>query len=97
MGSNGPTYYLQKYKTTQRPRPCRVCKQNAYYYHIDYDYLCAAHLLDLINIGGLLWDWTEYQEMWDRMGRLLNRSTTADATDQPLETSNAQNNNRLDG
>jgi len=75
-----PTSLLHKYKTTQRPRPCRVCEQNAYYHRGDLGYLCAPHFLDLINIGGLLFSWEDYPEMWNRMGKLLERSTTADAT-----------------
>lgn len=75
-----PTDYLRKYKTTQRPRPCERCGQNAYYYHPDWHNLCAAHLLDLLNIGGLAWDWDDYPEMWERTGRLLKRSSTASAT-----------------
>lgn len=80
---DGPTYWLRYYKTTQRPRACERCKQNAYYNHPDFGYLCAPHLLDLINIGGMLFSWDEYKEMWDRTERLLKRplpspsSTTA--------------------
>lgn len=72
-----PTYYLQKYKTTERPRPCRICDENGYYYRQDLGYLCAPHLLDLINVGELLFDWDDYPEMWNRMERLLNRSNDA--------------------
>lgn len=70
---DGPTYYLNKYKTTQRPRKCKRCSQNAYYYHEDFDYLCAPHLLDLVNIGGLAFDWNDYPEVWERTERLLAR------------------------
>lgn len=77
---NGPTYYLHKYKTTERPRPCRICSQNAYYYKADLGYLCAPHLLDLINVAEGLFDWDDYPEMWNRMEKLLARSTGADAT-----------------
>lgn len=69
-----PMYYLIKFKTTQRPRVCNRCTQNAYYYHPDYDYLCAAHLLDLVNIGELAFKWSDYEEVWDRCERLLMRS-----------------------
>lgn len=68
-----PFYYLSKYKTTQRPRTCVRCKQNAYYYHDDYDWLCAPHLLDLINIGSVLFNWEDYPEVWQRTERLLQR------------------------
>jgi hypothetical protein len=69
----GPTYYLKKYKTTERPRPCQRCRQNAYYNHPDFGYLCAAHLLDLVNIGEMAFKWKDYEEMWDRTSRLLQR------------------------
>ena len=68
-----PMYYLIKFKTTQRPRVCNRCTQNAYYYHLTYDYLCAAHLLDLVNIGEQSFKWSDYEEVWDRCGRLLMR------------------------
>jgi hypothetical protein len=80
---DGPTYWLYKYKTTQRPRACERCGHNAYYNHPDFGYLCASHLLDLVNIGGVNFVWEEYPEMWDRTERLLKRplpqelSTTA--------------------
>jgi hypothetical protein len=80
MPRNTPTEYLRKYKHSQRPRRCDRCNQNAYYYHPEWHYLCAPHLLDLINIGGLLWDWDDYPEMWERTGRLLKRSSGANAT-----------------
>lgn len=68
-----PLYYLTKFKTTQRPRKCNRCTQNAYYYHPKYDYLCAAHLLDLVNIGEMAFKWVDYEEVWDRCERLLMR------------------------
>ena len=71
----GPTYYLKKYKTTERPRPCRVCDENAYYYRDDLGYMCAPHFLDLINVGEVLFRWDCYPEMWNRMEKLLNRSS----------------------
>lgn len=71
--SNSPFYYLGKYKTTQRPRVCRRCTQSAYYYHPDWDWCCAAHLLDLVNIGGTAFSWDEYPEVWTRTERLLQR------------------------
>lgn len=70
---NSPLYFLTKYKTTQRPRLCNRCKQNAYYWHPSWDWVCAAHLLDLVNIGGLEFDWGEYPEVWQRTERLLQR------------------------
>mgnify|MGYP006286914177 CR=1 FL=1 len=68
-----PHFWLRKYKTTERPRPCERCSQNAYYYHDDFGYLCATHLLDLINIGEVLWKWTDYPEIWQRTEILLKR------------------------
>jgi len=68
-----PMYYLTKFKTTQRPRVCERCTQNAYYYHPNYSYLCAAHLLDLVNIGQLAFNWEDYPEVWQRTERLLQR------------------------
>ena len=78
-----PTYYLTKFKTTQRPRKCNRCTQNAYYYHMDYDYLCAAHLLDLVNIGEMAFKWSDYEEVWDRCGRLLARTPMERQKEQP--------------
>lgn len=77
-----PTWYLREHKTTQRPIPCERCGQNGYYKHKDFGYLCAPHLLDLVNIGGMAFNWEEYPEMWERTERLLKRpapplSTTA--------------------
>jgi len=81
-----PTWYLKQYKTTQRPVPCQRCRQNAYYNHKDFGYLCAPHLLDLVNIGGTAFNWEEYPEIWERTERLLKRpapplSTTAQNMD----------------
>lgn len=77
MGKYGlpgtPFYFLGKYRITQRPKKCNRCPQNAYYYHPDFDYLCASHLLDLINIGGLEFSWEDYPEVWARTERLLQR------------------------
>lgn len=72
--SNNPFYYLGKYKTTQRPRVCVRCGQSAYYYHHDWDWVCAAHLLDLVNIGQLAFSWSDYEEVWQRTERLLQRA-----------------------
>ena len=78
--SNGPFYYLGKYKTTQRPRVCERCTQSAYYYHDDWGWCCAAHLLDLVNIGELAFSWNDYKEVWDRCERLLQREPKKSGT-----------------
>ena len=89
--SNTPFYYLGKYKTTQRPRVCERCTQGAYYNHPDWGWCCAAHLLDLVNIGGLAFNWDEYEEVWQRTNRLLQReprqSSTVNTVD--VDTNNA--------
>lgn len=97
-----PTYYLKKYKSTQRPTPCERCGQNAYYKHPEWGTVCAAHLLDLICIWEAKIDWEEYKEMWDRTERLLNRpapqrSTTVKNMEQSLETRPAKTNLQSDG
>jgi len=78
--SNNPFYYLGKYKTTQRPRVCERCTQSAYYYHDDWGWCCAAHLLDLVNIGEVAFSWEEYREVWDRCERLLQREPRTSGT-----------------
>jgi hypothetical protein len=78
--SNNPFYYLGKYKTTQRPRVCERCTQSAYYYHHDWGWCCAAHLLDLVNIGETAFSWDEYREVWDRCERLLQREPKRSGT-----------------
>lgn len=89
MGKYGalgtPFYYLGKYRHTQRPKPCVRCKQNAYYYHPDFDYVCASHLLDLVNIGGLAFDWEEYPEVWARTERLLQRAPRKSGTAKTVD------------
>lgn len=84
-----PIWYLQKYKTTQRPRQCNRCGHNAYYWHPSWDWVCASHLLDLINIGGLAFSWEDYPEVWARTERLLQReapsSIGAENTQQQQE------------
>lgn len=86
-----PTWYLKEHKTSERPRPCERCRQNAYYHHNDFGYLCAPHLLDLVNIGGSAFNWDDYPEMWDRTERLLQRplqqnlSTTVQNMESMLE------------
>jgi hypothetical protein len=84
-------YYLGKYRTTQRPRGCVRCGQNAYYYHDDWDWVCASHLLDLVNIGGLAFDWEDYPEIWARTERLLQREPKKSSTvkNVDVDTSNA--------
>lgn len=87
---NSPFYYLRKYKTTQRPRPCDRCRQNAYYWHDSWGWVCAAHLLDLVNIAEIAWSWGDYPEVWERTERLLQReappSIGAKNTQQQQET-----------
>lgn len=78
--SNTPFYYLGKYKTTQRPRTCVRCGQSAYYYHDDWDWVCASHLLDLVNIGEVAFSWDEYPEVWARTERLLQRAAPLSST-----------------
>jgi hypothetical protein len=80
-----PLYYLQKYKTTQRPRPCNRCGQNAYYWHPSWDWVCASHLLDLINIGGMAFSWEEYPEVWARTERLLLREAPSSTGVKSME------------
>ena len=82
-----PNHFLKIYKTTERPRKCDRCTQNAYYRHPDYGYLCAPHLLDLVNIAQMAFRWADYEEVWNRCGRLLERDPkafgTAYVTDVP--------------
>ncbi len=104
MGKYGqphtPFYYLGKHRTTQRPKKCRRCGQNAYYYHDDFDWLCAAHLLDLVNIGGMAFAWEDYPEVWARTERLLQRplpSTTAKSTGSRQKKNAVNPENMWDG
>lgn len=96
-----PMYYLTKYKSTKRPRKCDRCKQNGYYYHPDYHYLCASHLLDLVNIGGLAFSWEEYPEVWARTERLLQREAPSSSgvknTESPYGTNAADQEQSWDG
>lgn len=73
---DSPMYYLGKYKTTQRPRVCVRSGHTAYYYHPTYDWLCSSCLLDLVNIGQMAFKWCEYEEVWNRCQRLLDRPLT---------------------
>ena len=96
-----PMYYLNKYKSTQRPRKCSRCKQNAYYYHPNFYYVCASHLLDLVNVGGLAFSWEEYPEVWARTERLLQRpapqSTGVQSTDAPYGKNAVNQESQWDG
>lgn len=100
---DNPFYYLDKYKSTKRPRVCVRCGHTAYYYHPDWDWTCASHLLDLVNIGGRVFDWEEYPEVWERTERLLKRplkqnmSITVNNVVSELEISPATDATRLDG
>jgi hypothetical protein len=93
-----PPWFLKQYKTTQRPLPCVKCRQNAYYNHPDFGFLCAPHLLDLVNIGQVHFKWEDYPEIWDRTERLLQRpapplSTTA----KNMESMHVQKPRKSDG
>ena len=70
-----PTYYLNLYKASTRPRPCCRCRANAYYQHPELGRVCAACLLDLINIGEVLWKWKDYPEIWARMDYLISKNS----------------------
>lgn len=96
--SDGPTYWLSRYKTTQRPRKCTRCTQNAYHHHTSYGYLCAPHLLDLININEELWKWSEYPEIWARTERLLQREPLSSTSVPAMEsTQNVNTSQQSDG
>ena len=71
---DSPTYYLEKYTHSVRPRPCDRCGQAAYYWHPARSYVCAPHLLDLVCVWEAKIDWKEYKEIDSRMERLLKRS-----------------------
>lgn len=68
-----PDFYLSLYKSTTRPQPCVRCQYNGYYQHPEWGRTCAACLLDLINIGEVLWKWDHYPEVWRRMDQQLSR------------------------
>jgi hypothetical protein len=93
-----PLWFLNRYKTSQRPRLCRRCGQNAYYYHDDWDWLCAAHLLDLVNIGENAFSWQDYPEVWARTERLLQRKPLRSSGVSVVEsTKNVTEEWKLDG
>jgi hypothetical protein len=50
---------------------------------MDWSYVCAPHLLDLVCIWEAKIDWQEYKEIDNRMERLLKRPTYSGA---PLVT-----------
>jgi hypothetical protein len=77
---SNPYEWLKRYKTTTTPQECRVCDRTAYYVHPTLGHLCAAHLLDLANVGELNWKWCDWEDVWNMMGRLLGRKSTS-ATD----------------
>lgn len=80
-----PFYYLDKHKTSKRPRVCVRCGQNAYYYHDDWSWVCASHLLDLVNIGSMAFNWEDYPEVWQRTERLLQREAPQSGTARSVD------------
>jgi hypothetical protein len=84
--SSNPYEWLKRYKTTTTPQVCRICDRTAYYVHPTLGHLCAAHLLDLANVGELNWKWCDWEDVWSMMGRLLGRkSGGADMTHTMLK------------
>ena len=69
-----PPEALLKYKITERVRKCAVCNSNAYYWYEVRGYLCAPHLLDLVNIGEVEWKWADWEEVWRRTGITLEKN-----------------------
>jgi hypothetical protein len=61
-----PLEALEKYKITERPKECSACARRAYYYLGYRGYLCSLCLLDLVNIGGMEWNWEDYPEILRR-------------------------------
>lgn len=99
---DSPTYYLEKYKHTVRPRPCVRCGQAAYYWHPDWSFVCSPHLLDLVGIWEAKIDWQEYKEIDKRMERLLKRPPYSGAPlvmewDMPVSYVVEENENGLVG
>ncbi|NBW28579.1 MAG: hypothetical protein EBR38_08440 [Flavobacteriaceae bacterium] len=70
---NDPSSYLTRYKSSTRPQPCIRCGQKAYYVHPEWGRVDAACLLDLINIGEVLWKWEHYPLIWARIDYLISR------------------------
>lgn len=73
---SNPYNWLTEYKVHQ-PTKCRVCNRSSYYNHPTLGELCAAHLLDLANVGQLNWHWDDWEDVWQMMGRLLGRKSTS--------------------
>lgn len=71
-----PRYYLNKYKITTVPEPCRICGRAAYFSHPDLKDLCYSHFLDLLNIGELKWKWSDHEDIWNMTESLLSRTST---------------------
>ena len=70
-----PRYYLNKYKITTVPNPCRICERAAYFSHPDLKDLCYSHFLDLLNVGELKWNWSDHEDIWQMTERLLSRTS----------------------
>ncbi len=82
---SNPYDWLKKYKTTTYPGTCRICSKKSYYIHPTLGDLCAAHLLDLANVGELYWKWSDWEDAWNMTARLLgSKSTTANLTNMML-------------
>jgi len=61
-----PLEALEKYKITERPKECNACFKRAYYYLGYRGFLCSLCLLDLVNVGGIEWNWDDYPEILRR-------------------------------
>jgi len=95
--SSNPYEWLKKYKTTTTPQVCRVCDRTAYYVHPTLGHLCATHLLDLANVGELYWKWSDWEDVWSMMGRLLGRRSTGADLSHTMIRRLAQIASTLDG
>jgi len=71
-----PYQWLKRYKVNH-PTECRICDAKAYYHSKDLGELCAAHFLDLANVGQLHWNWDDWEDVWRMMGRLLSKQSTS--------------------
>ena len=70
----------------------------AYHDHPEWGRTCAACLLDLMNIGEVLWKWKDYPLIWARMESLIKKSGTLNKkTESSLEKDQDQGGNSLDG